>query len=935
MRPIKERIFHRVFRISRYYAWWILIATLLITGASVYYVRDIPIRSSFLDLLPKNDPLIEEYMQTEEALLQTDYLGLLLTLQKTEGVDPSDREEQLLAGARAITQVFSADPEFLEVSYEQELSPEIPDQYLLLYRLDKEELAGIEASIDRVKGSMAHGDLSHLQLSDLSDVYQQMSETFDQSLYGGDLSVGNEGDLSSIEEVLVQVKIFNSTVLGAIAAIPALPGITEDVQGLSEIFAPGEEAVSRIPQPYFSSDRKHLLITLQPRFPSQRGVAYSTAVMKAVEQNLEQVDPARFGITVGVTGSYAFNAETNSVINADMLLTTIISSVGVLVIFFLAFGSIFYSVIAVIPLLISVVLTMAWAKFAVGGFNLVTSFLPALVLGLGIDYGIHLISRYAEERSRGSSLNRSLYTAVLQKGEASALAAITTSIVFLGLLFSRSRALFDMGVITSMGVIIAFLVTLFLLPALITLFHFLFRFHHRESVINYAPHLASYFRAVTTKGRAILVILLVLTFFIAFQAAQTRFIFSSRDMIPTVKSQQVLNDILAYFGEEGTRIGNYFTFFASSEEELSQVVEHLETSDMVIKIESAKQLLPVNLSEQQQVLNNLNIGSYIDQLDLLDKNLVERASAQAQIRTLLTQFGFLQYVASLNGGVDIALSSNAIQKQLREIHEQLGALDVSAARVEILALRDTLAAFDQHLAQARDLPPVATLLRDILKSLPDGIRSRYLAPSGDYIIQARMTPDIYTAEKMDEFDAFASSFSDKYFGMPLVARQLQDYMKRDFLVSTALATLLIALTLWRSLRGGMRALLAASPLILGYIWMLGGMRLLQIDFNFINITISPLLIGIGVDNGIHIIHRYMEERKIDPEGAVERGGRMTAAAVMVTSLTTMLVFGSLLFARTPGLRILGVSALMGIGFTLIFSLLFLPAALHVEGGKRV
>jgi len=188
---------------------------------------------------------------------------------------------------------------------------------------------------------------------------------------------------------------------------------------------------------------------------------------------------------------------------------------------------------------------------------------------------------------------------------------------------------------------------------------------------------------------------------------------------------------------------------------------------------------------------------------------------------------------------------------------------------------------------------------------------------------------------MKEFDAFASSFSDKYFGMPLVARQLQDYMKRDFLVSTALAALLIALTLWRSLRGGMRALFAASPLILGYIWMLGGMRLLHIDFNFINITISPLLIGIGVDNGIHIIHRYTEERKVDPEGAVERGGRMTAAAVMVTSLTTMLVFGSLLFARTPGLRILGISALMGIGFTLTFSLLFLPAALHVEKGKRV
>jgi predicted RND superfamily exporter protein len=117
--------------------------------------------------------------------------------------------------------------------------------------------------------------------------------------------------------------------------------------------------------------------------------------------------------------------------------------------------------------------------------------------------------------------------------------------------------------------------------------------------------------------------------------------------------------------------------------------------------------------------------------------------------------------------------------------------------------------------------------------------------------------------------------------------------------------------------------------------MLGGMRLLQVDFNFINITISPLLIGIGVDSGIHIIHRYLEERAISIDGAVERAGRMTAVAVLVTSLTTMLVFGSLLIARTPGLRLLGVSALLGIGFTLLFSVVFLPAVLHISGEKRV
>jgi hypothetical protein len=133
----------------------------------------------------------------------------------------------------------------------------------------------------------------------------------------------------------------------------------------------------------------------------------------------------------------------------------------------------------------------------------------------------------------------------------------------------------------------------------------------------------------------------------------------------------------------------------------------------------------------------------------------------------------------------------------------------------------------------------------------------------------------------------------------------------------------------------MRPLLAAAPLVLGYVRMLGGKRVLKIPFNFINITISPLLIGVGVDNGVYLLVRYMEERGVNREGAMERSGKTTATAVIVTSVTTLAVFGSLLLARTPGLRVLGICALLGVGFALLFTLLFLPAAFRVERGKRV
>ena len=936
MRPAKSRAFYRIFRMGRRYAWWVVIACILITGAAGYYVRNIPIRSSFLDLLPQNDPLIDDYRHTEESLLQSDYLALLVSLDSPGSLSEKERSDKLLSVASQIKAQLDKDPEFVEVTYTRELAPEIPDQYLVLYRLNKDELAQIEASVESAEKTISGSQrTAPLLTTDLASAYGQVNEAFTKATYAGEATLSDQSGIGAIKSQLDGVASLNSGVMATIDNLSEIPKVTSDVLEITKVFAPSAEQTVRTPEPFFSNDRTKLLINVRPRLPSERGVTYSADVMARLHKALSKVDLQSLGVNVGVTGTYAFNTETNSVINSDMLRSTIISSIGVLVILFLAFGSVFYSVVALAPLLMSVVLTMAWAKFAVGGFNLVTTFLPALVLGLGIDYSIHLISRYAEERTKGTPFNRALYLTVWKKGEASFIGAMTTALVFLGLLLSRSRALFEMGAITGVGVLLSFFTTIFLLPALITLFHFLFRFHHREGVINYAPHLTRFFQSITGKARAIFVIVLILTFFIAFQAAQTHFIFSSQDMVPRVTSQTVLQEVLTAFGEKSTRIGDYYTFFAKDEEELAKIVSHLKKSDLVKGIDSALSLLPVNLSQQKDVLESLNIPSYIDQLDVIDRSLRERSAVQTQIRTLLAQFGLLQYVAGMNGEAQLALSADNIQSQLKAVQDRLNEVDVPLVTREISSLEGALTGLNKSLAEVRDLPEAETLLRDIVMALPEGIRARFVAPDGSYIVQARMAPTIYQEDNMQRFNAYAASFADKFFGMPLVAGKLEDYMRRDFLISTIFAAIMIMILLWRSIGGWVRALIAASPLILGYVWMLGGMRLLQVDFNFINIIISPLLIGIGVDDAIHIIHRYLEEREVSLDGAVERAGRMTAVAILVTSLTTMLVFASLLIARTPGLRLLGISALLGIGFTLLFSLVFLPAVLRIEGEKRV
>ena len=949
-----ERLLEGVFRIGRYRAWWVVIAWLLVTGFGIYYALDIPFRGAFLDLLPRNDPLIDEYRENEKYF--GDAVGLLFELVGEIPDSDEERDALLVQGAEEVAAILREEEEFTDVAYLQIISPDIPDQYVQLFNLKDEQLRRIEDSVDLARSAIGGGSFGlftedmlgseYANIGGLDQVYALISEQFNQALMSGQLSLGDSllGG-QPLEEQLDLIISLNDGVLQTLAGLGGLPAVTSAVNDLSSIFMPDSAADLRVPQPYISDDHMLLFMVVQPRYPSQKGVEYSTVITNLVDDSIEVAGVASLGIRVRQTGTYSFNTATTAAVNKDMLRTTIISSVGVFIIFILAFGSFFYSIIAVIPLLVSVVLTMAWAKFAVGGFNLVTTFLPALVLGLGIDYAIHIISRYAEERNKGRSLNRALHTAILSKGKASLFAAVTTSLVFVGLLTARSRALYEMGAITSVSVLVAFLATLFLIPALITLSHYLFKIRRKEGIVSFAPRMSGFFQLITGRARAVFVIILVLTFFVTFQAARTSFEFSSTDLIPRVESQEVAEILQENFTDSPPGVGSVFTFYASTGEELKTIVEKLSDHDsqwaefelprVVEAVESPLDYLPVNLTEQQQMLNTLDISAYIEQLDILGESLDGQADVLAQVRTVMAQFSLLQFAASANGEVGLGIQGSQIMRQLRDVQERIGQMDVTLASLNLEALRAALAALDSNLDQMRDLPPAEDLLRDVLLAYPEALRARYLTSDGRFVIQARISREIFDEDNLEKFDQFAASFSDDYFGMPLVVQQLESYMKRDFYLSTGIAIFLIIVIVWGSLRGWMRALLATAPLVLGYIWMLGGMRLMAMDFNFLSITISPLLIGIGVDNGIHILHRTMEESSFRREGAIERGVGATAISVIVTSLTTMFVFGSLLAARTPGLRMLGASALLGIGFTLLFSLLFLPAALKVEGSKRV
>jgi predicted exporter len=164
-------------------------------------------------------------------------------------------------------------------------------------------------------------------------------------------------------------------------------------------------------------------------------------------------------------------------------------------------------------------------------------------------------------------------------------------------------------------------------------------------------------------------------------------------------------------------------------------------------------------------------------------------------------------------------------------------------------------------------------------------------------------------------------------GPNVVSAELRRIVWGDAARAAALGLLLVFLLLWADLGSPGRSLLALLPLSLGMVWMLGGMALLGLRVNFMNIFVVTMIIGIGVDYGVHLLHRWYES------GGQSEALQGTAQAIAVAALTTVVGFGSLVLSHFPGLRSVGAAAILGALSTAVASITVLPVVLSKVAGR--
>jgi predicted RND superfamily exporter protein len=219
------------------------------------------------------------------------------------------------------------------------------------------------------------------------------------------------------------------------------------------------------------------------------------------------------------------------------------------------------------------------------------------------------------------------------------------------------------------------------------------------------------------------------------------------------------------------------------------------------------------------------------------------------------------------------------------------------------------------------------------EDLPPLFRTRFVSHDGAAVaLYAYPAGDIWQREVSKRFADDVESVDPEATGPAVSVYQHERMVVEGFLRAALLALVLVVVTLWIDFRDVKATALAMIPLVAGWMWMLGMMRVAGLSFNVANIVVLPLLLGLGIDAGAQIIHRHRDS--LEQHGGKARLTDLvcgTGSAILTTYLTTIMGFAALMVGDYGAMLSLGLMMTIGLSFCLAASLLLLPAVLLALG----
>ncbi len=677
-----------------------------------------------------------------------------------------------------------------------------------------------------------------------------------------------------------------------------------DPLGLSQIFlgrvesSRGSLQVDWTSGYYLSRDHRMLLILAEPARPPQN-IQWNRQMVDAVNKAVAETQAGWRGIVgpdgpakpeVGLGGPHLTALGDTALIRYDMIVNIITSALGVTLLFLFAFRRPGALVYALLPLLCGLVMTFGFAELVVGAISSATSVVAALLIGLGIDFVIVSYGRYIEERRKGENLETALLALSGPSGRAVLVGAITTAATFYAFTFTDFIGLRQLGIFTGTGILFCVTAVFTLLPALLAWSED----HHEKRqtepnlfLHNFGSH--ALIRACMRHRRAATWIGVSITAVLLAFALRIRFDESMRTMRPQGNPS---NDVTA---EVSGKFGSGFNamILLISGDSPEQIVERAAQA-----ADGARELVGEGVIQSFSGVTSL-IPPPAQQRQVLDWLERERAGALNLERVRAT-------------------FADAVSKEglrMEPFEDGLHLLGQAIGLSGPIRVRDFGGSKQTELLLSRVLTQTQRGWRGAVYLYPAGTRWRREPPPQAVALAKKLGPNVTLT------------------GTNVINQTVRREVLEDAWVAGILGYVLVALILWFDFRKLSHTFIALAPLSVGLIWMLGSMSLLGVQMNFINIFVTTMIIGIGVDYGVHVLHRYLEVRDL-PDEEYEIGIQETGKAVVAAALTTIVGFGSITISHYPGLISTGKVAILGTTCTSLLAITLLPTLLSWRREKR-
>lgn len=673
---------------------------------------------------------------------------------------------------------------------------------------------------------------------------------------------------------------------------------------------------------YISDDKKMMMILIKPMWNSTLlpqtkafveamtgGAPIGTQLTKgllfeAAKNSVELVEDYHLmgdkqRIAFGFTGSYKTSVDDNYAMTEsldDVFVFAFLFIAIITVIFFRKWAP---TLIVLSGMALGTILTMGFAKLTLGELNLVTSIIGAILMGFGIDYGIHFIYRTRIELGMGKAWDQAITDAIINAGRPALIAAIVTAGSFFVLLVSEFRGFSQFGFLAGFGTLIIGLTLFSWSPAILALAG------HRN------PELPAKLIGVMAPPSADLV--------------------SGKLRIPAPKlllaGAVLLVGIVCAFSVPWMDVPIPKDRELTMWERFTGGVRFNYNTRALAPVDQPSIKLQDEINERFQISSD-PIAVYTKTLEET-KDIWDAMTDDPDhnFKVDISKYPSVDQVVSIYSFTPPPKTAEANAKVLAAWKEQLQDIPVESLPPE---LQDNAAFFKRLLDKKPfDVNGVPETYAKLFRNLPTSKPENH-----GYLTFLYPKVDLWDGKNLmlfaDQTNLIEGKSGKKYqsAGLAILYAKLARIVLFDAKLTVLLACLWILVMHYLDFRSVKLALASVIPLGVGLWMMLGLLSMTNHRLNFMNLVILPILLGFGVSHGLYLLHRFLEGTS--PMVAL----RSVGAAVASSTLTAMAGFASLFFAQHQGLRSIGYVACLGLGTTLIVSFTVLAAVLQIIYDRR-